>query len=239
MKRTALLFAVVALLALTPSVWADSFTVGSGGSFVAQFGGAEPINGPLVPGLTAEATFSGFTFTPYVSGPNTYTNVAFSVLLKNTSTAPVTGSRIANMAFNTNPNIVLNPPGAAISSVSGAGWSLNGSGNFPYGVGTVEFCFTSNNCAAGPGPGNGVTQGNQAVLTASLYFSGSISSLTFDNIYIKWQSVNCPTCSPAIQDGSFGGSGTGGQPIPEPATLSLLGGGAAVAWFRRRNAIKK
>ncbi|MGE0405321.1 MAG: cistern family PEP-CTERM protein [Candidatus Korobacteraceae bacterium] len=233
MKHLSILCLLVLLLVSSPAAWADAVTVSPGGSFTAQFGGAEPIDGPLVPGLTAEATFSGFTFTPYVSGPNTYTNVTFNVLVKNTSTDPITASRIANMAFNTNPNIVLDPAGAAISSVSGAGWSLTGSGNFPYGVGTVEFCFTSNNCAAGPGPGNGVTQGNQASLTASLYFSGSISSLTFDNIYIKWQSVDCPTCSPAIQDGSFGGAGTPG-PVPEPATMTLLGSGIAGAWLRRR-----
>jgi hypothetical protein len=228
--RLLLLALAFAFTVVATSV-ADPITVSGGGSFIVTFGGAAPINGPLIPGLTAEATFSGFTFTPVTLAGTPYTNVTFNVLVHNTSSSPITDSRIAIMAFNTNPNIVLDPPTAATSTVTGA-YSKVASGNFPYGVGTVEFCFTAVNCAGGAS--GGVGYGATASVTASLYFLGTINSLTFDNIYIKWQSVDCPTCSPPIRDGSFGGVGT---PIPEPATLTLMGSGLLGLWYGRRRRI--
>ncbi len=229
MKHLSVICFLTLFLTFVPFLRADTMTVSNGGSLDVNYNGFVATGDPSIDGLSASAHFSNFQF-QYIGGSN-ITQLTFDIALTNTSSAPITASRVAIMGFDTSPTILSSPPSPYQNSVTGVYDSLKVSGNFPYGIGNVEFCFSGVNCA---GSGSaGVTQGNTGNISATLYFAGNISSLTFDDMYIKWQSVDCPTCSPVINGGSFGGSGST-APVPEPATLSLLGSGFLGAWYRRR-----
>ncbi len=223
----------VLCLILAPALRADSVAVTEGGSFQVNYNGFESIGGATVNGLTAQANYSGFDFT-YISAKN-ITELKFSISILNNSSSPITASRVAILGFNTTPTLLASPPSPYENSVTGIFDEVKTSGNFPYGIGTVEFCLSGVNCA---GSGSaGVTKGNTGTVDVTLYFAGNVSSLNFDNFYVKYQSVDCPTCSPSINGGSLGGSGTpAAPPVPEPATLTLLGSGilGARSWARRR-----
>ena len=87
-------------------------------------------------------------------------------------------------------------------------------GNVPN-QGDVEFCFTDVNCAGG-GSG-GVNIGGTGTGSATLFFLGDISTLTFDNFTVRYQSVECTA-------GYMGNcpSSASGTNVPEPGMVGLL-----------------
>ncbi|HWR15594.1 MAG TPA: cistern family PEP-CTERM protein [Terriglobales bacterium] len=215
----------MALMLCTTFASADVFTAGSG-PYTVNFIACSPCD-PLtvVNGITAQVTFSNFVFT--YDGVNDKTNLTFSMSIYNNSTFD---SRVATVGFNTTPTIM-----STGNTVTGVYDTVDVSGNFPYGIGTVEFCFSDVNCAGGAS--GGVTKGNTGTAAASLFFAGDISSVAFDNIYLKYQSVNIPG---VMTDGSLGGVPGDGPPpprLPEPAGLALLGAGmTGLAWrLRHKN----
>jgi hypothetical protein len=210
--------ACVGLALLGFGVGASAATVTTAGqSFSVAFGGQ--VEGSTQPGLTSEAKF---TLDAISTDRKFWT---FSVDLKNTSSTPITGSRVSILGFNTDPNV--NRP---LSSVSGV-YDIIATGNMP-GVGTVEICFKG---AGGPncsgGGGEGVLKGATAAFTAVLAFNNTVTSLVLDNFTVRYQS---------IVGSGFGtsgiGRGTAGDvaPVPLPAAFWLFGSGILALMGVRR-----
>jgi hypothetical protein len=117
--------------------------LGSGDTGVANtitFDGFSGSPAGTIAGLSATVEV---TLTSVIGG-----NWLFSYLVTNTSSAPITASRLSNFGFNTDPNILASPA----SFVTGVFDTVEIGSNQPNQVGTVEVCFTDQNC---PGGGSG------------------------------------------------------------------------------------
>lgn len=201
-------------------------------------------------GLSSSVRFYNFTFTPgamQTIGGNTYdfsglTNVQFDMDITNTSVAPITASRVSGVGFLTTPDIVVslnstNKKKASINpnTVLDAFTNIQYGGNYPNGLGNVEFCFSdsnSNSCAGGGG--GGVAMNSTGTASANLWFTGNtLTSLRFDQLFVRYQSVaGCATC---------GGSATGvpvllnDDVVPEPSFYGILSiGMGGLLWFSYR-----
>lgn len=180
----------------------DSRTLISvGDTFTVFYNGV--VAGNVQSGLTAEAVFE----VTEISG----TDWTFTVDVTNTSSSPVTASRVSAIGFDTNPDV--NTGGSSVSGV----YDTVGSGSFPQGSGTVEVCFKggvgSNNCAGGGG--GGVTIGNTGTFTAMLNFDMVLNALEIDNFVARYQSIDSATLN--------GDSGVGAGVVPIPAAAWLFG----------------
>jgi hypothetical protein len=167
----------------------------------------------------ASAQYPGTTATAtFTLSGNTLT-----VTLTNTSTAPNAGAKIGAFGFSTTPNVTVSN-----TSFGGelTGWKLSKNGE-PLNN-TTAFEVVS-----GHNGNNFLVSGDTG--TATFTFDGTFSGLTLniDSVAIHFQSI-----------------GTGGQqsekvygtPVPEPATMFLLGtglAGVAARIRKRRNAAKE
>jgi hypothetical protein len=220
--------ALAAFVAMCGTANADSITLGSGDigtSFTLDYNGFS--SGTTISGLTGSTTF---TLTG-ITG-NTYN---FDYTVSNTSSAPVTGSRISSFAFNTDPTI-------ASASSTGAYSYTTLSSTYPNGIGSVDVCFkdaSTGSCAGGGGGGLDIGQTGSG--TFALGFSSPVSSLTLSDFYVRYQSISgVPGISSASGAGTLSSttsssSTSGGTPVPEPGMLGLFGAGViGLAFVRRR-----
>lgn len=227
-SRTFAGIATIASLAFATPALADSITLDSssiGTSYTLNYNGF--VNGTTIDGLSGSTTF---TLTG-ISG-NDYT---FDYSVSNTSSSPVTGSRISSFAFDTTPDIT-----SATSTGAFSYTTLNS--NYPNGIGTVDVCFKdakTGSCAGG-GSG-GLTIGQTGTGTFTLSFSQPVSSLTLSDFYVRYQSISGVSgVSSASGSGTLTStsSSTSGGTVPEPGALGLFGGGLiALAFMRRRRGV--
>lgn len=225
--KSKVLFGLAALssAAFATPAFADAITLGSGdigSSFTLNYDGFS--SGTTIDGLTGSTTF---TLTG-VSG-NNYT---FDYSVSNTSSDPVTGSRISSFAFNTDPTI-------SGATSTGAFSYTTLSSNYPNGIGTVDVCFkdVSTGSCAGGGSG-GLDLGQTGTGSFTLSFSQPVSSLTLSDFYVRYQSITgVPGISSASGAGTITTSSSGGTPVPEPGMLTLFALGVLGLYLGRKRLV--
>jgi hypothetical protein len=203
------LLAFAAPASATVTVGSNSYDVGQ--SFTIDFDGYGGETPAVINGLTSDITFT----IAAISG-STYT---LNYLIDNTSTSPITASRVSVFGFNTDPNYTS-------ASVTGV-FDTVSSGNVPN-IGSVELCATDVNCAGGGSGGvwtNTAASDSDGVLTLNFASAGDI---TLDNFFVRYQSI----------DGAGAVTSAVGRPtdaLPEPSTwaMMLFGFGAIGVAMRR------
>lgn len=216
------LMAFAALATPAPAL-ADAITLGAGDvgtSFTVNYDGFD--GSGQIAGLTGSTTLTLTSVTA-----NSFT---FSYNVANTSTDPITTSRISGFGFNTNPDIT----GA---TVTGAYNVVATDANVPN-IGSIDVCFKdgggTNSCAGG-GSG-GVALGGSGTGSMVLSFADALTSLNLSDFFVRYQSItgtgaNTPTS--AVGSGTISSS-SGGTPVPEPGMLGLFMIGAAGLLYGRR-----
>ncbi|MBI4902604.1 MAG: cistern family PEP-CTERM protein [Acidobacteria bacterium] len=208
------------MLAFLSTGLSTPVTVTSASNLILNFNGfgGDPVQ--VINGLTAQLYLYNFTFTPGTGSHTGQTQVSFLFDLSNTSSSPVSTSRVSGIAFNTDPDLV----DTSDNSVSGIFNTIVVGPNLPNQIGTVEFCVTAVNCTGGGG--SGVTKGSTATgNTASLYFAANTSQITIQDAYVRYQDVSCTTGTTC--PGSATGSADPSGSVPEPSTYALFGLGLA------------
>jgi hypothetical protein len=169
----------------------------------------------VIPGLTA---FASFTLQTVLNGNKDWT---FSYTLNNTSSAPVTASRVSTFGFNTSP---VDPIASTI--LTGTVFTKTASTNVPNGIGKIDFCTTAGpNCAGGGG--GGVTIGQSTSGSFRLSFAAAVATLNLSSFYVRYQSIDDPALN--IRGGSAVGVPGPIAGMGFPALFGLFG-----AWFYRR-----
>jgi hypothetical protein len=168
-------------------------------------------NSTPIPGLTSEGIFSLISIT---DGGATWN---FEVIVSETGTVD---ARVSGLGF-----VLISPVAVsgAVSDDGGTGWSyVPGPTSFPNGFGALVGCLTSVSCNGGGG--GGVADGQTATVLFSLTFGAPTSTVTFDGLGVRYQSIE------GLGEDFTSGTGTGGDPrippseVPEPSTYALIGG---------------
>jgi hypothetical protein len=197
-------------------------TATAGSSFSVDYNGHTLNAANTIAGLGARVDFYNFSFTQHTLFNRT--EVQFGMRITNTSGGPVTASRISALGFNTSPEYAIIAP----NSVSGA-FSRSSSGLFST-LGAVDFCFSGVNCLGSTS--GGVTLGQTSTAQARVFFRGLTDSLSFDDMFIRYQNV-----SGAVDSGGHSVAsafGTGSSAAPEPVSLITLAVGCVGIWQLRK-----
>ncbi|MEY4270032.1 MAG: hypothetical protein RLZZ58_1248 [Pseudomonadota bacterium] len=231
MKRMMMTLAALTAVTAAPA-HADVISLNSGSvgqSFTIDYNGYT--GSGEIAGLTGSTTL-----TLTATTANSYT---FSYTANNTSSAPITDSRISGFGFDVDPTI-----SGATSTGTFSTTAL--SANVPN-VGTVDVCFKSgggtNSCAGGGG--GGVSIGDNGSGTLTLSFAAAATSISLSDFFVRYQSIaGAGAITSAVGTGTITGSSggttstsTGGTQVPEPGMLGLFGLGLlglGLAQRRRR-----
>lgn len=213
--------AFTATPALADAITFDSSNVGT--TYTLNYDGSS--DSTTIAGLTAETSF---TLTG-IAG-NTYT---FDYAVANTSSTPITGSRVSGFAFDTDPDITSG------ASAGAFGYTTVG-GSYPNGVGEVDVCFkdaSTGSCAGGGG--GGLNLGDSGTGSFTLTFAQPVSAVTLSDFYVRYQAISgAGNVTSATGSGTQSSSSTtsGGTQVPETGMLGLLGGAliATALLCRRR-----
>lgn len=195
-----------------------NWTTGQVGTqYTVDFNGI--IDGNVTPGLTGQVVYK----LQSING-NSW---LFDYTVNNTSSAPITASRISIFGFNTDPDFN--------STTSTGLFSVVGSGNVPQLQFSAEACYKpgggSNNCAGGGG--NGVLIGGSESGTFTLNFGSAQNAITLDSLFVRYQSIDGP--------GLNGSSGVGvpTSVVPEPASWAMMIVGFGLAGTMIRSARRR
>jgi hypothetical protein len=217
-----------ALGAATPAIAA--LTLNPNGSLTTSgtSGGTQTIylNG-MTDGPTVIAGLTATLMLTFDSVTNSGTTYNFSYSLFNSSSAPITASRVSSFGFNTDPNVTG-------GSATGAFDVLHLGDNYPI-IPDPEVCVFNPNGPGGvcTGSGGGVDLGQTGTGTLSLTFGSAQNAITLSDFVDRYQSITGAgrvTSAVGIQT----------SPTPEPATwgmmlLGFVGIGTAMRRGRRRN----
>jgi hypothetical protein len=224
-------------LSVPSTAAADPIVVNAAGDLVqVSFDGN--VDETPITGLSAELSldFLGFT---YDVGLFSYTTASFLATVANTSTSPVTASRVSAFGFDVNPDIWWGDTNSLVFDEV-----LTGS-IFPNQAGSVEVCVTGNTCTGGGG--SGVSMGDVLSFNLMLHFTGLVDELTFENFKVRYQGlegISQGTSGTGLGDGTLsqipdpGGDRPDTGTVPEPATILLLGAGFGLAARRYRRRLR-
>lgn len=230
--RRALTLALISVAALSATPAMASLTLNGNGSLTTggTSGGSQTVfmngltDGPtLIPGLTGQLTL---TFSSVTNGGLTYN---FLYDLFNSSSAPITASRISSFGFNTSPDVASGVATGVFNTVH-----VGSADNFPIIPNPEDCAFASNNPPHGvcTGSGGGVDLGQHGTGTLSLTFASAPTgnTITLSSFVDRYQSI-------AGAGNTTSAVGQQVPPVPEPAAwaLMLLGfGGIGIAMRHRR-----
>ncbi|TYC86879.1 cistern family PEP-CTERM protein [Novosphingobium sp. BW1] len=217
------LAALVTGLAVQPAL-ADEITLSDadvGSEYTLMYDGFS--DGSTIDGLTAKIrlTLTGISGNDYM----------FAYNVSNTTSAPVTGSRISGFAFNTDPTI-----SAASSTGAFSYTTLNST--YPNGIGTVDVCFkdaSTGSCAGGGGGGIELGGSGDGALTLS--FASPTETLSLSDFYVRYQSITGVSGVTSASGAGTVSSTSGGSDIPEPGMLALFGVALIGLAINRRRAV--
>ena len=217
MKRLLVVFGIV-LLSVTPAMAASFSVADIGDTLTVDFNGN--VEGQNISGLSAQIDFTLVSF-----DLNDSNQVVVDVSVMNTSSAPITASRVSAFGFDSNPDVVSG------TSTSGEFTTVITGGQFPNNFGNIEVCVidNQNNCTGGGS--SGVLIGDTENFLLTLNFADLTTSLTMNNFGVRYQSIT----GPGLNGASGPGTGTENEnppppppppvPVPEPGSMILLGSG--------------
>lgn len=211
MKRIFLTFAALAAAAFTTPALADTITVDPsdvGTTYTLNYNGFVDNESNTVDGLS-----STITLTLTAASDTAYT---FAYTVENTSSDPVTGSRVSGFSLNTDPTI------SSASSTGAFSYATVGS-TYPNGIGAVDVCFkdaSTGSCAGGGG--GGLTLGESGSGTFTLNFADATDSITLSDFYVRYQSITGVSGVTSASGAGTVSSTSGGTAVPEPGMMVLF-----------------
>ncbi|MCJ2181620.1 cistern family PEP-CTERM protein [Novosphingobium sp. 1949] len=227
MKRfLGILLAMIGAALATPAL-ADAITLDAsdvGNSYTLTYDGYK--DGTTVDGLTGTITLTLVAVTD--------TAYTFSYTVTNTTSDPVTGSRISSFSLNTDPTIDT-------ATSTGAFSYTTLDSTYPNGIGTVDVCFkdaATGSCAGG-GSG-GLTLGESGSGTFTLTFSQAVDSITLSDFYLRYQSITgVDGVTSASGTGTLTSTSSGGTAVPEPSMLVLFAFGVLAILIGQRKSFAR